>query len=71
MSANLGKQLASLVALTGIMSRLGIQPGGVLFGSVLGFGAGNIARDYGVDVVETTSGLVERGAAPAPSPPRP
>lgn len=56
-TANLGKQLAALVSLGTIMSRMGIQPGGVLFGSVIGFGAGNISRDYGFNIVDTMTDI--------------
>lgn len=52
-TVNLGKQFAALVSLGTIMSKMGIQPGGVLFGSVIGFGAGNISRDYGFNIVDT------------------
>lgn len=57
MSSQFTKQVGAMLVLSTIMSRMGIQPGGVLFGTVLGFGAGNIAKSYGFDIVEATESV--------------
>jgi hypothetical protein len=59
MSSQLGRQAAALIGLGALLQRAGVQPGGVLFGAVMGFGAGNIARDYGFNTVETMESIKE------------
>ena len=66
MTSQVGKQVGSLLALGAFMSRMGIQPNGVLFGTVIGFGAGNIAKSYGFDIVEATDKIHEP-ITPAPA----
>lgn len=58
MSANLGKQLIALVTVGSFLTRMGIQPGGVIFGGAIGFTAGAIAaKDYGLNYEEVSSAL--------------
>ena len=65
-SGNIGKQLAAMLAVGSFMTRMGIQPGGVLFGGVCGFTAGTIAtKDYGLDYNDITRVISQPPSAAA------